>query len=267
MVTIDTMISKLTEGFSGTLGLWALSLENGEEIAYNADDSFHPASTIKLAVLYEAFRQAEIGEFDLQSLITPSPADLVGGAGVLKDLEPTYSLSGLNLATLMITISDNTATNLLIDRLGIAKINVTMSALGLNRIRLENQLMRPRPDGPYSRATPRQLGRLMEMIAIGHSPTPTAAEAMLGILKRQQKLDYLTRALPTEEVARLTIAAKGGEIQGTRNMIAAVWREGRGYIISIMSAGCADLRYHPDNEGAVLLARVAQAVHRSFLPA
>lgn len=261
-----TTLSSLVEGFSGTLGVWALSLETGQEIAYQADESYPAASTIKLVVLHEAFRQADIGRFDVQSPITPRPADLVGGAGVLKDLEPTYSLSGWNLATLMITISDNTATNLLIDRLGIAEINQSMSSLGLDEIRLENQLMRPRPGGPYNRATPRQLGQLMRMIVVGKSPTPAAAEAMLGILKRQQKLEYLTRFLPTEEVARLTIAAKGGEVQGTRNMIAVVWREGRGYIISMMSRGCTDLRYHPDNEGAVLLSRVAQAVHRQLLP-
>ncbi len=273
-MNILQQIEDLTAGFSGTFGLWARSLDTGETIALREHESFHPASTIKVAILYELFRQALAGKVELGAPLTVRPEDQIGGAGVLKDLDPGFDLSVLNLATLMIVISDNTATNMIIDLVGRENVNASMAELGLTGIHLHNKMMLPKPGGPYNQGTPADLGRLMELIARRQVLTPDACDQILGIMKKQHFKDHITRALPEADAyptdpAQLpfTVASKSGEVTGARNEVAAVWADGRGYVICMMSKGCADSRYYPDNEGSLLLPQVARAVHRHFIPA
>jgi len=108
----------LAAGFSGTLGVWALSLDTGEIIEWNPTDTFPAASTIKVPILYEVYRQSGQGRFSLTDPQTLRAEDIVPGSGILKDLTPGLVLPVKDLATLMIIVSDNTATNMLIDLVG-----------------------------------------------------------------------------------------------------------------------------------------------------
>lgn len=270
MAVLDEVV-RLAGGFSGTLGLWARSLETGETLAYNADQVFPAASTIKLPILYELYRQALSGRVDLGALLPVTAADVVPGTGVLKELSAGIRLPVRDLATLMIVVSDNTATNMLIDLVGLESVNAAMAELGLPEIRLENRLFRGRPGAPMNRATPGALGRLMERIARREVLTAAACDELIGILKRQHFKEQIDRYLPEADAfpdpdrpPPLVVASKGGAIRGTRNEVGAVWRQGRGYVICMMSRGCADDRYYPDNEAALLLARVSAAVYRHF---
>lgn len=259
-MSILSEIAAMTQGFSGTFGLWTRCVETGETLIWNAADSFHPASTIKVPILYEVVRTA-----DLESRLTVKPGDLVGGSGVLKDLVPGESLTVRNLAALMIIISDNTATNMLIDLVGRKRINETMADLGYPEVRLENKLMLPRPGGPYNRATPAALGQFLERVARHELLTPTACETMLEIMGRQQYRNHITRFLTEVEEESVTIHSKSGEVTGARNELAYVKGSARSYVICMMSKGCTDPREHPDNEGSLFLPRVAQKVHRHFM--
>ncbi len=138
-------VRHLQRGFSGTLGLWVRDLGRDECYGLNAERHFRPASTIKLFVLRELFRQVEIGRVRLAETVRLTARTKVPGSGVIKDLSPGLRLTLQDAATLMITVSDNTATNLLIGRLGTGAIN-----RGLRR-RLpgypagRQALQRPRP--------------------------------------------------------------------------------------------------------------------------
>jgi beta-lactamase class A len=270
-------VESVAAAFSGTLGVWAKSLDTGEILDYRAQESFPPASTIKVPILYEVFRQAGEGRFSLTDSLTLQADDVVGGSGILQSLTPGLTLSVRDVATLMIIISDNTATNMLIDLVGMDAVNGSCERLGLTSTRLENKMQRPkegeRPKegGPLNRSTPADLGHLVTLIAERRVLTPDACDAMLGIMSRQHFTDNITRALPEFDAyleagkePTVRVASKSGSIRGTRNDVGLVEAHGRRYVIAMMSRGCTDLRFYHDNEASVLLPKVSAAVYLYF---
>lgn len=190
-------VRRLAAGFSGTLGLWARSLDTGEVVEWQATEVFPAASTIKLPILYEVFRQVDGGRLRLTDTRTLAADDQVGGSGILKDLTPGIALTIKDLTTLMIVVSDNTATNMLIDLVGLDAVNTSCARLGLADTRLEFKMQRAPEGAPArNRSTPADLGRLMALIARGEVLTAQACADMLAILDRQHFTDNITRGLP-----------------------------------------------------------------------
>src|SRR5207248_2664828 len=134
-------VRRLAARFSGRFGFWARNLRLGEEVAWHADDQFPSASTIKVFVLRELHRQAAAGVLDLdRDRVEMRHPDVVTGSGVIKDLTVGLKLSLRDAATLMITVSDNTATNLLIERLGTRAINRSTRAAGYTGTRCDGRI-------------------------------------------------------------------------------------------------------------------------------
>jgi beta-lactamase class A len=192
--------------------------------------------------------------------------DVVGGSGVLKDLTAgRVRLTLRDAAMLMITVSDNTATNLLIDRLGAAAINQTSWNAGFGSTWLQGRLRRSRTR--RSRTTPRDLGTLLTRLARRQVVSRAPSNAMLDILRREQSDNIVGLQLPDDTYGRTgrrrtwKIASKAGWNQGEWHDAALV--EGRGvrYVIVLMSRGSEDLRFSVDNEASVCLAHLARAVH------
>jgi beta-lactamase class A len=264
-------IASRTAQFSGTFGLWARSLTTGETVEWNARESFPSASAIKLPILYEVFRQAGEGRFRLTDMHVVQGNDIVPGSGILKDLTPGLGFSLRDLAVLMIVLSDNTASNALIDVVGIDAVNQSMRALGLEQTVLDHMFFRAPPGAPLNRTTPADLGRLMLLIATHEVLTAEACEAMLEILRRQHHTDLTTRRIAdfdgfvdqgTTPVVR--VASKNGSIRGTRNDVALVERDTLRYVIAMMSRDSRDRRFYVDNEAALLLADVSGLVYEYF---
>jgi beta-lactamase class A len=127
---IDHKMPQVAQRFSGEVALAARNLATGEEMRFNADKVYGTASTIKLAVLIEVFHRARAGTLHLQERVEMHESDIVRGSGVLKELSPGLQPTIGDLATLMVIVSDNTATNMLIDRVGgVDVINQTVDAL------------------------------------------------------------------------------------------------------------------------------------------
>jgi beta-lactamase class A len=260
-------IQRLAAQFSGTLGVWSHSLVSGETIEWNGEDVFPSASTIKLPILYEVYRQAGDKRFHLTDTRSVDATDVVPGSGILKDLTPGVTLSIRDLATLMIVVSDNTAANLLIDLVGIDAVNHTMKALGLHGTVLGHKFFRA-PEGAVANSTtPADLGRLLVQITRHGVLAPAACEEMLQILRQQHYTEYITRKIVdydgfveagVEPVVR--VASKSGAIRGTRNDVALVERGNNRYVIAMMTRDCTDRRFYVDNEAAVLLANVSALV-------
>ena len=268
-------IHALLDGFSGTVGLWARSFDTDEEIAWQPRETFPAASTIKLPILYEVFRQAGEGRCGPADTLALKADDQVGGSGILKDLTPGLVLTVKDLATLMIVISDNTATNMLIDLVGLDAVNASCERLGLSGTRLEFRVQRA-PEGArvMNRSTPADLGRLMSLVARREILTPQACDEMLAILDRQHLTDNITRCLPefdgyveNGKEPAVVVGSKSGSVRGTRNDVGYVRAHGRRYVIAMMSKGCTDLRFYHDNEASVLLPKVSAAVYRYFAAA
>ncbi|MGH7912341.1 MAG: serine hydrolase [Candidatus Dormibacteraceae bacterium] len=259
-------VAAIERGFSGTVALWFTDLRERRTFGLRAAQRFDPASTIKLFILRELYRQSGAGLLSLEETRTMGPYDVVPGSGVLKDLTPgSVALTLHDLATLMVTVSDNVATNLLIGRLSAGAVNRGARDAGFQDTFLRGKLFKAKTR--RSHTTAQDLGTLMTQIARRQAVSREASNGMLRILRREQS-DYIVgRFLPyTKEeleadVKPWKIASKSGSIRGHRHDVALVEGHGRRYVLALMSSGAKDLRFWPDNEGTLALAQIARAVH------
>jgi beta-lactamase class A len=251
--------------FSGALAVWVHDLRRRETYGLRADEPFDPGSTVKLFVLLELFRQAEVAALTLDEEIELRERDMVDGSGVLKDLTPGLRLTLRDVATLMITVSDNVAANMLITRLGLGAINRGARAAGARCTHLAGPVLRRRQG--HSFTTARDLGGLVTRLARRTAVSPAASREMVDILARETSDNIVGRYLPEAGVGgrplrrAWRVASKNGSVRGVRNDVALVRGNGLTYVVALMSQDCRDLRYSPDNEATLCLARIARAVH------
>lgn len=260
-------VGSIVQAFSGTLGVAAINLTTGERFEHQAGLSFYPASTIKLPLLYEVFRGAAEGRWNLSDPLTLTPENTVEGSGVLLDLTPGLQLSVRDVATLMVTVSDNTATNMLVDLCTIDAVNRSMAELGVEGVRM-NRKIGMFLERPLGEATPAGMARLMELIATRQVLTPEACDQMVDILTRQKYKENTNRFIPETDAEEgappVQIASKSGWIRGVRNDVALIRTPRAQYVLAMFSKDCADRRFYLDNEGSIALARVSQAVYEAW---
>lgn len=266
-MTLEARIQAISDAFSGTLGVCAINLTTGERLELKAHDFFSTASTIKLSILYEVWLGAREGRWRLDDTLTLTQANKAQGSGVLQDLTNGLSLPVRDTAVLMTVISDNTATNMLIDLCSIERINQSMIDLGIVGMRL-NKKIGAAPELPLGEATPASMARLLELIVTRQVLSPEACEEIIEILKRQRFKENTTRFIAAAESEsgepEVQVASKSGWVRGVRNDVAIIWAPRATYVISMFSGGCRDRRYHPDNEGSLVLARVSEAVYEAW---
>jgi beta-lactamase class A len=225
---LDAALDRVQSWFSGQIGLSATNLTTGETVEIDAGRLYPTASVIKLAVLVELFRQTAAGRIDLDRRVEMAADDVVLGSGLLKEMRPGLAPTARDLATAMVVLSDNTATNMLIDLVGgVEPVNETMR----DRLGLENILLHRRIDfgqiGPdirrFGESTPRDMARLVAGIARGEVVDRDSSGAMLDILRRQQYLNQVPRYLSFNphadalgEEQSIWVACKTGMTPGIR---------------------------------------------------
>jgi beta-lactamase class A len=206
----------------GVVGYDIVDLTSGDRFTHLERESFPTASTIKLAIVYELFKQVEERRIALDETMALDRAKAVGGTGVLVHLG-TPTLSILDYATLMVTLSDNTATNVLIDRLGMDAIAARMRGLGLQGTKLRRHMMDTAAArrGDENVSTPAELVALLQAIQ--------KHEAALVLLEKPKE-SRLRRGLP-EGIA---VADKPGELDGVRVDAGIVFAKNRPYVFAVM---------------------------------
>jgi len=217
----------------GVLGLALKDLKTGKTFFLNEREVFPQASSIKIAVLLEAFKQAEEGRLRLDEFIALEENRKVAGSGVLFYLgRPSLSLSVRDTAVLMVVLSDNTATNLLIDKVGLEAVNKRLDVLGLPKTRLRRKMMdlQAAAEGRENVSTPLEMLTLLEKIWKG------------GVLKEPFRKDLLAiLAIPKDSPLRsgvptgVDVAEKPGELEAVRCDSGIVMLPGRPYILSVMT--------------------------------
>jgi beta-lactamase class A len=270
-------IADIARGFSGRLGVAAYHLGTGAAVEYDARRRFPTASTIKLPILLEGFRELERGGRTRSEQFTLMDADKVAGTGVLGEfdagLEPTF----IDLLRLMTVVSDNTATNVVIHALGIGRVNALLRELGISDTELLRPITFELEDGRIPNiglGTPADFAQLLRRLASNEVLSPSATAEVLAILRKQHYRDFIPRYLPVlssdrflaSESRGVWVAGKPGMLPGVRNDVAIVGRDGPAYVLAVMTESCSDLSMGADNEGALTVARVSRAVFDEFLP-
>jgi beta-lactamase class A len=226
-------IEKIAVSHDGVMGVAIKDLTTGEEILINDQLTFPTGSSIKIPVLIELLKQAAEGKYKLTDQRWIEKKDQVGGSGVIVNFgDHTSQLSLSDLATLMIALSDNTATNMLIDHVGTANVNRTLDELGLKQIRLRRKMIDQGASarGDENTATPREAAALMEKLYRGQVVNRQLSDDALKFLKLR-KDSPIPRLLP----ASVEIANKPGGIEGAACDWAIVYVPNRPYVIAVMT--------------------------------
>lgn len=261
---------ELTGSFSGEAAFLARNLSTGEEIAYRAEQVMPTASTIKLLVLAELFRQVEEGSLRLDDEVALVEGDRRGGSGILKDLSPRLALPLRDYATLMIALSDNTATALIVRLVGRERILESAAGWGLTSTTFGFVSGGDARD--YATSTPSDIVLLLELIATGAIISPAACQEMRAILLTQQYHDQIGRYLPYSQYRRedgpVVVRSKSGFMQGIRVDAGIVDLPGGvRYVLCLMTEGSSDHSYSPEHDGAVLNGRVSRLIFDAWWPA
>ncbi len=264
-------IRRIAAAFSGTLGVAAHNLKTGEQIVLNADVVYPTASMVKIGILLELFRRREAGDLSLDEIITVGKADKTAGSGLLENMSDSVPISLYNLAVLMNAISDNTATNVLIDRLGMAQINAAMQNAGMTRTRLTEKIVfTPNRKIKYPRfavGTPRDFMTLMVNLHTGRLLNAHNTADMLAVMKIQKNMGNLTRYMnfnPFGRDDKAWVASKTGSITGVRNETGIIHTRRGAHVVSVMTKNGKDRKWTPDNEGTLAVAKMSKAVNDYF---
>ncbi|HVA38364.1 MAG TPA: serine hydrolase [Candidatus Dormibacteraeota bacterium] len=230
LMRLQERLDGLAHRAPGDVAVSVRDLRTGETIGYNAQASLPAASTIKVPVMVEVFRQLELGKFTLEQEMTLQNSDRDDGWGDLADAPAGSRYTVRRLLWLMITESDNTAANMLIRLVGRAHVNQTMRALGLDHTELSDYI-RSYGDIRSIRTTAGDMAKLMAMIAHGEIVDEWSCGEMLEIMAGQQINTLLPASLPSDVV----IAHKTGSLHDTLNDVGVVYVAGAPYAIAVMT--------------------------------
>jgi beta-lactamase class A len=222
----------------GRVALDVIDLSTGYTASYDAGASMPAASTIKIPVMVEVFRQLQNARFDLAHRVTLRASDKDWGSGELCDAPAGTSYAVSDLLGKMIDISDNTATNMLIRLVGRPSINATMHYMGLRRTHLASDIRTEGTSIRYTlRSSPSDMAMLLTSMAHDRLIDRWSSEQMILILEGQEHNTLIPQPLPTD----LTIAHKTGTLSDTLNDVGIVYVGGAPYVIAVMATNLPTL--------------------------
>lgn len=267
--TLAERLDQVAERFHGRIGYYFKRLDNGQTVARDQDDLFPSASTIKTAVMVEVFRQVDSGKLSYTELLPVPPigkrnmsmwtAHLVEGAKV--------NIEGLT--QLMMSVSDNTATIMLANRVGVENIQKTMEGSGLpdtlcliNPPATNRRLTKLRGQfANFGVTTPRQMATLLELIYKRKVASPAACDRMVRIMGEQYWNDYLMATVPPG----VFVMGKVGALNRSRSDVILVTGD-RPYVLAVYTDNQKDQSWGVDNEGHEAIRQIGTLVWNSLHP-
>ena len=224
MLLTEEMARAMLAKLPGEIGLYVRDTGTGECVSIGAEQPVEAASVIKLFIMAEAYRQAAEESLDFDRVITVRPEDCLPSCGAITYLHRGISLPVRDLVTLMIILSDNTATNLLIDLLGMEKINRMIDSLGLTGTRLNRKLFQPElaAKGIHNEVSAADCAVLMERLLQGTLVSETASAEMLRLLRSQRLNGKMPFYLHSRDIA---CAHKTGEDDGITHDVGIIYAD------------------------------------------
>lgn len=250
-------IRQVDQQLDGVLGLAMKDLTSGEEFLIHGDEVMPQASSIKIAILANLYLQAQQGRIKLTDQYIVRKEDLVPGSDIMLGLTPSVTrLTLRDLATIMVAVSDNSATNVLIDRVGFENVNAMLESLGLHSTRLRRKMMdlKAAGEGRENVSTPREMMTLLETIYRGRLLNKEMKEDFLRVLSTHKESSML-QGLPDDVIA----ANKPGELEAVRNDSGIVLVKNRPYILCVMTTYLKD-----EKDGSAAIRRISALAYSYF---
>jgi beta-lactamase class A len=299
---VQSMVQERAKAGMGKTALYALKLNDFSSVGVDADVPVQTASVIKLGILYEAMEQVRAGRARWDEPVTLKKGEAVPGSGILTLLDAPITITLKDALTLMVIVSDNTATNLMIDRFGIENVNARMESLGLKNTHLYKKVFKPavgpmpedQPKFGLGKTTAREMAELMTDIGecklhlnspdqragsafagagFGFKPMDDQDRAVcgvaLGMLKNQFYRETVPRYLESADVTTtggVAIASKTGSLDAVRNDVAIVMGKAGPMVLAIFTYGNADHGWTVDNEGELEIAKLAKVIVDAWSP-
>jgi beta-lactamase class A len=238
---LETRIEEIANRLDGVMGVAILDLTDGRILLRNGDRVFPTASSIKIVILLELYRQDQEtragakGKSKLDDIYTFDPKDLVEDSQIMAGLTPGVTrVTNRDLAQFMVAVSDNAATNVLIDRVGMQNVTATLRSLGLTKTMLRRKMIdvAAARRGDENVATPQEMARLLELIYKGKALNNENTDQLIKQLKTLKKDSYLSYELPAD----VELADKPGTLDGVRTDSGIVFAKNRPFSISVMTA-------------------------------
>jgi beta-lactamase class A len=272
---LEKQLQREMQSFPGKMGFVAKNLKTGQSVNLGGDEPVPTASTIKLLVYVEAFHQIKDGKKSLSDEITLQKEDQVPGSGVLQFFHTPHKLTLEDAIAMMMIESDNTATNLVIDDIGLANINKRAELMGLKNTYLYKKVYR-KAEGPMppdqkkfglGKTTAAEAAQIMQSIVECELKDEALCKRMVEIMKNQSYRNMIPRYIEAEldsTEGGSKIADKVGQIDASRSDVAAIWTENGVLIISAYSYENKDQRWSPENEAELTIAKMAQTVFQAW---
>lgn len=258
--TLDSQIRAEVAPFKGKVYLFAKNLDTGQTYSYNGDERVRTASTIKIAVMIEAWSRVAEGKAKWTDELVLTKAARYSGSGILPEMSDGLRLSLQDCVRLMMLLSDNTATNMVLDYLGTDSVNERMNALGFKSTRLmrrvgggsdtkEGKLPESKPFG-LGATTPHEMVDILEKLDRGQIINPAASKEMIDLMKREQARYAIGRTTAD------TVATKYGALDALRSCVGIVYSK-QGKIAMAITTDDMPVNWSVDNAGYLMISRLS----------
>jgi beta-lactamase class A len=262
---IDDQVKNLVNAFKGKVSLFAKNLDTGETYALNADERVRTASTIKIAVMIEAYARVAAGKLKWTDELILTKEKKVGGSGILNELSDNLHLTLRDAVNLMMILSDNTATNLVLDVLTTDAVNARMESLGIKNIKImrkvfsggESAAGKDPENKKYGlgMATPREMVLVMEKLERGEVISPAASKEMIELMKREQGRNAIGRSL-----WEVPVASKYGALDRLRSSVAILYTKQGKIALAISCDDMPEIIWSVDNPAYLLMSRLSEVL-------
>ena len=263
--TLDQQVKTAVSSFKGKVSLFAKNLDTGETYALNPDERVRTASTIKIAVMIEAYARVAEGKIKWTDEVVLTKDKRVSGSGILTELSDGLRLTLRDAVNLMMILSDNTATNLVLDVLTTDAVNARMESLGFKNIKImrrvgsggESAAGKDPENKKYGlgMATPREMVLVMEKLERGEIITPAVSKEMIDLMKREQGRNAIGRSL-----WNVPMASKYGALDRLRSAIAILYTKNGRIAMAISCDDMPETMWSVDNPAYLLMSRLSEVL-------
>jgi len=263
--TLDDQVKPLVASFKGKVSLFAKNLDTGETYGLNPDERVRTASTIKIAVMIEAFARVAEGKAKWTDEVVLTKEKKVSGSGILFELSDGLKLTLRDAVTLMMLVSDNTATNLVLDVLTTDAVNARMESLGFKQIKImrkvgsggESAAGKDPENKKYGlgMATPREMVLVLEKLERGEIVSPAVSKEMIELMKREQDRNAIGRSL-----WNVPMASKYGALDRLRSAIGILYTKNGRIAMAISCDDMPEIMWSVDNPAYLLMSRLSEVL-------